>query len=187
MAELQRVTTRFAGAPVQGGGINQMYFFPDSDVTGEVAQTAAIDFWEDLKADIDSDVSITVSGEVEFIDSTTGEITAVADVGDYATAGTSSGEMLPPTIQALLRFPTTTYVAGRRLRGRVFVPAMAEGNSDGGVPGSGLMGRVAGAGATLIANTEAGFVVYSRTHRIYAAPASASCWNKWAVLRSRRD
>jgi len=187
MPTILRVTTVFTGAPVQGGGVNQLYFLPVGVDVFETAQTAAVDFWEDLKADIDSDIGLTVKGEVESIDEATGSITDVTDVGDYVTAGTSSGEMLPPVIQGLLRFRTPEFISGRRLRGRVFIPGMAEGNSDGGVPGSGFLGRLQGAGDTLVANGDAGFGIYSRTHHTFRAADSASAWSKWAELRSRRD
>jgi len=183
-----RLTTTITGYP-SGAFFSTLYF--DGETQGEAdAANAALDgFWNDMGAVISSALDFSVSPEVELVDVATGNITGI-----FLTAGASgpfgtAGEVLPLAAQGLLRWRTGQFEAGREVRGRLFIPGPVEGQQTDGVPTAAYVSAVNTRAADLItAGAGAGgLVVYSVRHRVRADVVTGSCWDQWAVLRSRRD
>jgi hypothetical protein len=124
---------------------------------------------------------------VATVDSTTGDITALTAVTSQTGTGGSVGDALPYATQGLVRLRTGFFVGGKEIRGRIFIPGLTETDSDIGVPSSFVVGAWNTAVAALIADANSVLLVYSRKHAAGEAVVSGSAWNKWAVLRSRRD
>lgn len=160
------------------------------DTAGEA--TAAVDavdnFYDALATNSTNTLTNLVLGDVERIDPATGQIIEVFGGTSQSTTGTLTGDILPPTSQALLRLRTGDYVAGRELRGRVFVTGWLESHSTGGQPNATLVTALNGAAAGLLsaASAAGGWGVYSPTHRVFSLITATQVWSQFAVLRSRR-
>lgn len=183
---MYRVTTEFTGALVAGGGINHLYF--DEAAGGaEDAVSAASDFWLAVAEHMSSGVAINVSGDVELVNASTGQVTGIESTDSVTFAGVSGAEPLPPATQGLVSWRTGSYVNGREIRGRTFLPGMLELDNETGVPGNDLKGDVAAAIGGLLAAPDAELVIYSRTRAAQATVVTGTMWSKYAQLRSRRD
>lgn len=184
-----RVTTIWQG----GAGTpyyNQLYFIGSTSGEAVAAATAARNFWGGCANGIGDSLTGQVQTEVEQVDPNTGQVLDVFPTSTAALEGFATGEELPPANQGLIRLLTSVFVAGRRLRGRVYVPAPVEGDASNGAPSGTYVGYLEDAIAALITDGQAagGPCVYSPTHRIFGEITSGSVWTEnFAVMRSRRD
>jgi hypothetical protein len=171
-----------------GQGFTQHYFLGAGDLAHCTAAVTQQDgFYDSLASNIANDLSWVISGDVEVIDVGTGLITSVVTVPEALGSGTHSDEKLPLATQGLVRWRTGTFINGRRLQGRTFLPGMVEfNNADTGRVFTGFVGTVNTAAATFIGGS-ADPAIYSKTHSSASSIQSASMWTEWAVLRSRRD
>lgn len=147
-------------------------------------------FWTDLAAQIKSTISATIEGSVAVINDATGDITSVESVTPGAVTFTGSGDMLPPATQMMLNLFTGTYISGRQLRGKVFLPGMIETACDSdGSPNAGFTGAQETAMEDLIAasSSPGPLRVFSPTHLTSAVVQGTQAMSRFAVLRSRRD
>lgn len=184
-----RVTTRFIGM-TGSPYYNTLYFGGATQGEADAAAAAARQFWGGCASGISTLLDGQVLSEVEFVDPATGQVTGTEATTTTAIEGFAAGEPLPPANQGLCRLLTNTFVNGRRLRGRVFVPGPTEAMSGGVAPTTTYLGYLNTAIGLLqsegIAAGNAG--VYSPTHRVFAPITSGTAWSEgWAVLRSRRD
>lgn len=184
MAVLQRVRTVWTGTTGMPGYSNH-YF------TSAATAQACVDIVRDALTQLNSSISTAVTANVDpvvfSIESTTGDNVGTNTVTGRTLVGSGSGDMLPLSTQGLVGFRTGNFVAGRELRGKWFVPGMAEtNNTAAGAPISTVQLSLIAAGNILV-NGAPDFVIYSRTHKVYSSATSAYSPTKWAVLRSRRD
>lgn len=140
-------------------------------------------------------VLASVQGDVDVLEPGTGAITDTLTAPAPATAAGQGGAgKAPPAVAGLLRLSTSTFIAGRRVRGRVFVSPLAAAV----VTSDGLMSNGAADGkATLLAAMDALmdpgdiWVVWHRPKLKLggqACPITATSMPyKLAVLTSRRD
>lgn len=197
---IRRVRTVFSG--VAGSPWYSNLYFDADGVTPSAQQNVdAVDaFWTALASLMDNAVTWTIGPEVPELDETTGELTGVQTVTPGTGAGTDTTDPLPYMSQGLVRLSTTDFVAGRRVRGRIFVPGLTEtANTTTGQPSGSAITAMTTAGTNLVA--AGGLLVWSRPFAGDPAatpprPARAgskasitavSGWNQWAVMRSRRD
>lgn len=188
MTTIMRVRTVWLG--VAGAPYYSNHYFTD-DALSTTAQDAvdAVDaFWTSIAGVIANTATYTVEGAVARIDDATGTLLGTWGVTSGTGTGTGSGELLPRSTQALVRWMTSSVVAGRTLRGRTFIPAMLENfNDSGGNPVSSVVSGLNTAAAALIADSGNELRVWSRTHGTSDVVTSATAWTQWAILRSRRD
>lgn len=185
MADLYRVQTVFtgvAGAPYY----NTLHFLASAGSASQAAADAA-GFWGVVDAYISSGCTWDLDTDVEVIDDVTGNIQNVVQVTAASGTGGSSADMLPPATQALIRWRTGSFIGGREIRGKTFVPAMTETNSTSGQPVSAMLTGIDNAALALYGSPNSQLVVYSRKNGQYASVTAASTWAQFAVLRSRRD
>lgn len=181
-----RIKTTFSGPNVVGGGINYLYF-NDAAGSPEDAQSAVVNFWTIANDAYRVDTVASVSNEVAVMD-LSGSITGVLTAGDNVNInGTDDSDPLPPATQCLVRLRTGVFVAGREVRGRIFIPSGGEALSVGGKPGGGRLTELQTAVGGLVGDINSTLVVFSRTHGVAPPVSSGSVWNQFAVLRSRRD
>lgn len=186
---LHRVTTRFSGGPAVGGGINKLYF--DDSLSAASAAGAVVDFWEACAAVQVNTLQMIVDGTVEIVDVESGQVTGLAVTDTVTVTGANNQDPLPKASQGLIRLRTGDFINGRERRGRIFVPGLLEANNEGGSVGTSLRTALATAADILVATDL--FVVYRRPPAdepgtgAFSIVQSASVWDQWAVLRSRRD
>lgn len=182
---MKRVTTLLTGTAVTGGGI-QRFYFADATSASAAAVAAAI-FWDALKSHMTNNVTMQVLDTVETVDETTGEVTALNETEGVTIVGENGEQNMALATQGLVRFRTGVYVGGREIRGRTFVPGCPISFNNDGVPSTAYVTELSNAADAIIGDAGSTLLVYSRTHGQAHAAASGSGWNKWAVLRSRRD
>lgn len=179
-----RVSTVMTGVP--GAPYYSNMFFDGTDAPAASAASDAVHvFWTSFGAAMMNTIDIQVESDVDLVDAATGQVTGQFNVPQTPIAATGVGTPLPWANQGLVRWTTGVFVNGRQLRGRTFIPAMQEENSQLGVP---LPASLAlwQPWITALATT-GGFGIYSQTHRQFALVEAGSPWDNWATLRSRRD
>jgi len=180
-----RIRTTFTGGP-GGPYLSTFYFNVVGGLTAANANAATGTFWNAIKAHIHPSISFATEAEVAEVDIATGQVTGIVAVTPVTGTGTGSGELLPSATQGLLRWRTGTFVAGREVRGRTFIPGGLESESGSGVPAAGYITAINTAAAALIADANSDLMVYSKKNRDAVPALSGSTWSQWAVLRSRR-
>lgn len=178
--EIRSVMTGVAGSPWYA-----RHFF-DSVIasTDEVARDAVEVFWEALSGRISSGVTITCEPEVtRWTNPTTVE--SVGSITPFTVATLGGTNPIPRASQGLIRWRTSTFNGNRRVLGKTYIPYVSEEFNEGaGVPTTAFQAEMAAAGEGLV---EAGLVIASLSLNTFAEVTTASAWNQWAVLRSRRD
>lgn len=145
-------------------------------------------FLGDVAGNMTNAIAATLLNDVPVIESTTGQLIGAETIDGDEVIGSQTGEALPRTTQGLVQWFTGQVIAGRRLRGRMFLPGFTETqNAPGGVPASALVVGMNTAITDFITAVSPDFVIYSRTHFSGASVTSGTLWTEWASLRSRRD
>lgn len=147
-------------------------------------------FWDSLKGFITAGLVIQTAGEVEEVDTASGLVVASYPVGPANVVSTGNAP-LPKSTQGLIRWRTGVYAGGKEIRGRTFIPALANDAQLGGVPSAGFITAANNAATALRAGLLAdgtSLTIYSPTHHVDAVVSSGLLWAlEFAVLRSRRD
>lgn len=190
MSTIWRCTTEFtgiAGLP----GYNTVYA---SSTTGSASDFVTLvgEFWARLTSGFGSSsgglqagLIATTRGLMDEVDSDTGSTIGTVDGGsDVVNTANGTSTPLPRQCQGLVSIKTATYFGGRLLRGRLFIPGVTADQSTGPVPSTVWLGQVQTEANLLL---ESAFIIYSPSKHQWASASSATPWNKWAVLRSRRD
>lgn len=184
MQRIRSILTGVAGTPWY---LNH-YFLGDDDATSASAAIAQVDaFWQGLDGLMDNAITIAVQGDVPTINVGTGEMTAVNSVTGTTQTGDSAGLPLPYATQGGVQWNTDTFIGGRRLIGRSFLPGFTADNLESdGTPTTGSISGMDAAANALVGGTPA-FAVWSRTHATAASVESWTVRNTFWVQRSRRD
>lgn len=164
-----------------------MFFDQAAGLTAQDAADAVRAFWLTCADNMADDYTAQVELAVEDIDYTTGKPVGVTAVTASLVTGTQSADPLPWATQALVSWRTGTFVSGREIRGRTFIPGMVETLSSNGVPAGSIFTSINGAASTLASDTDSSLAIFSRKKHAVGIVTSGSMWTKWAVLRSRRD
>jgi hypothetical protein len=191
-----------------GPGVNTFYFVGETeDQTAALIALARVHtLFESLIGIYPRGVSHTLTPEVDQVDSFTGNVTDVfpGEVSTVIQSTVSATEMAPTAIAALGTFKTNTFTAGKRMKGRAFFSPLGSGSLDAlGTLNDGTRTGIANALTAMIdsGSTTVDWVVWQRPRKANSGTAgnlparagktavvvSASCNDKLAVLRSRRD
>jgi len=177
----QTILTGVAGSPYY----SNMYW--DLSVAPADTVTLTAEFWAIVSEYMVNEISWEVNGVVPTIDTTDGEILG-ATVHDAETGiGEASGEMLPTSTQALVKWRTGIYTGGREIRGRTFIPGISEPSNDNGHFHPDNVSALNTALSTWLGSLSATPVIWSRVNGTAASVLAAEVWDQFAVLRSRRD
>lgn len=185
---LLRVRTQIGGS-TQGPAVSNLFFAGSGSSDALAAHGAVADFWGDMLGLMVNYTTLLVEGEIAELDTASGQVIDVHSTDPVAHTGASASAALPPMTQGLLRFRTGVFRDGREVRGRIFIPGPTEEGNDIAKPTSSYRTTLASAGANLGSSQ----VVYSRPTSPEAGDggfelvSGRSVWEKWAVLRSRRD
>lgn len=188
--------TGLAGAPY----FSTIYTNGNAPADADAAAPHMTTFWSGLKGLMTAGLTIALEPEVDSLLPETGQVVNTFAAGGWVNQVTTGNAPLPKATQGLLRIRTDGFVAGRRVNGRLFLPALANDAQLGGVPSNALLTTLSSAANTLRTSLDATaseWVVWSRPKDADdSGPAragsshavtSVSVWTQFAVLRSRRD
>lgn len=183
-----RTTTRWIG--VQGSPYyTTLHFGGNTSGEAQAAANAVRALLFELQNRLWGAMEGTVLPDVPSIDPATGQI-----IENFVTTTTpvnfaGAGEVLPFASQALVRLRTGDFIAGKELRGRVFIPGIQEADCVAGELNPTAVTALQTAFNNLLtAGGPAGsLVVWSPTHGQASVVSVAQPWNQFATLRSRRD
>lgn len=184
-----RVTTQWTGLQGMPGYTTLHYDGPDDQAGADFAAALTEEIWAGLDAQVWSGVTSLVLPNVEAIDPVSGSTIGSFGVTTTPNAHAASGDPQPVATQGLVQLRTGTYVSGREIRGRVFIPGSIDNADLGGAPNPAYTSALAAVFNAAIADGLAGgtpLVVWSPTRGQAANVTTATAWNQWAVLRSRR-
>ena len=194
MLRVRTALTGWPGAP----GLMTQYFA--GVAASDAAATRAAGYVQDvviptIRSKQPDGLDYQVSNLVDVLDATDGSITDTISVAALsAVTGAGGASMAPPAVAALVHLNTSTFLGGRRVRGRTFVSPLADAAvTTDGVLGGSAQSELEALGASMLAALTAGdtWVVWHRPKGAspgYAAPiTSTSVPFKLAVLTSRRD
>lgn len=187
-----RVRTVLTGPQIVGGGVSDLYF-SEGEGAIDVLPSAVATFWTELAPGLHEGNTADVDPSVAILDETTGALIAVetSSTNPPPIAFSDAGDPQGPANQALIQWHTGAVVNGRVVRGRMFVPAVAESASTLGVPTAAAIAFFQDAVDGLLAAVNATLCIWHRPNG--ANPGSkhevlsGTIWTQWAVLRSRRD
>lgn len=185
MVDMYRVRTRFTLPNSSGTGLGT-HWFKASGGTAQQAVTAVGNFWFAALANASSACTSYTEDEVAIINSTSGKMVGLTTTVGVASGGGGAGDVLPQANNGLLRLFTGAFSNGRQIRGRLFIPGQIEGTSNG-QPSGASIANWTGAAAALIADANTLWGVYSRKQNDIFDVTGVTGWNRYAILRSRRD
>lgn len=184
-----RVTWTGPSSPL----ISTHYLLPGTEDASSAlaAHIAVATFWNSARAVISDAFTYTVQQQVDQL-SLLGELIGSFTVSNVASAiGQDAGDDMPYQTQGLVRWITPTFLDGRRLKGRTFIPGPTETQNANGVPVSGYLSALNSA-ASAYASSSSNPVVWA-DHSDETPPFGATgpidagvAVSSWAVLRSRR-
>jgi len=186
---MYRVQSFFTGSPVADGA-NALYFDAAEGTPGQ-AQSAAVFFWTGVKGLMSQFQHVIVDGTVDLVDEATGTLIDSTTGASENLVGIQTAAGLPPATQALMRLNTSAVVAGRRLKGRFFIPGLTEDSN--GADGQIIAIHTAALedlGEALITGADHQLVVWHRpvdgAGGSKAPVESVNVPGQWGVLRKRR-
>jgi hypothetical protein len=99
----------------------------------------------------------------------------------------STTEKLPDATQIVIQWRTGVYHNGREIRGRTFIPGLADFTNDEGNVALATRTAIQSDLDTWLAAQAGLFFIWSRKNGLTAVVSDSSVWNEFGVLRSRRD
>lgn len=188
MVAIRKVLTQWTG--IAGTPHLSTMFFTQSAGTAQQNVDNVDTFWNAMLGSIDNSLTYTVLGDVQIIDDSTGLVIGLESATPQVGTGSVSTAVTPPATQGLINMRTGTFISGRGLRGKVYVPGVpVTAATADGRPTAAYTTLLTNAGQGLITNSTANgpWRVFSRTHLQSWAVTSATAWTDFAVLRSRRQ
>ncbi len=187
MALIHRVRTIVTGVTGSPWYINTHWDAQaDADPTPQVQ--AMTDFWGAIKSYLDNACVYRVQPDVPVIETTDDQIVAVLTTDGSQTTGTGTTSALPYANQMLVRMQTGVYASGRQVRGRLIIPGpTATTSTVDGTISSSVRAAIDTAAAALTTSADESFRVYSKRNGAAYPVSTASTWEQYSILRSRRD
>lgn len=186
---MYRVRTTLSGPG--GPYLSTMYFRVAALGNATEAQNAATavgNFWNAVDFELSNTVTWVTQAEVAQVNEVTGDVVDAWAVTTQTGTGAKTGDILPTMNQALVRWNTNSFINGRRVQGRTYVPGMTEiNNTVTGGPNGSVTGLLGTAAAALIADANSELVVWSRRNGVIRTVTSGTPLTTYAVLRSRRS
>lgn len=181
-----RVRTEFlgtSGTPY----LSTMYFGTDAtQADADNAVDAVGDFWQGLNGVMCPPLTWATLAQVAVI-TPAGVVTGAFTTTPRTGAGIQTGDMLPQALQGLVRWRTNSFVGGREIQGHTNVPCLSESSQVAGVINSANLTTINTAAQALNARVDNQLMVWSRVNNSAIAVQTATVWDRFAVLRSRRD
>ena len=184
MTDLVRV--HFAGGP-SGDWYSSMHIDRLLGGDAQASADAVHAFWDAMKAAICNDIQISIDPNVTIVNTITGEPEGIDTVTTSPISGGDTTDPLPWQTQGLIYWNTGTWVNGRQVRGRTFVPGPCESsNTSSGIPESGYKSALAAGAAVFVSASTCVPGVYSKAHQNVYPVVGATIQASWALMRTRR-
>jgi hypothetical protein len=183
---MMRYRTVFSG-PQGSPWVSTMYSSGISQAEADAFVAAVGAFWGAVDALMNTGVTWATEAEVEIVDPITGDITGTLVTTPQTGAGATVTELLPRIAQAVVRWRTGIFVAGREVRGRTFIPGLTELANTTGQLTPATQTTIQTAADTLNGVVGPTLNIWSRTHGVTHPVATASVWSQFSYLGSRRD
>lgn len=160
----------------------------DADLSeAQNAADAATAWWDEINDRFANAQSMRVDPEVHLVDESTGQTIGTTTVTTASVAGTAGAVQVPQPSMVLVRWRTGAFVNGREIRGRTFLPGLSSAEvTSGGEVSANTITDVNNSVTFILADTP-DLAVYSPSYATASAVTSGSCWNEFAVMRSRRE
>ena len=186
---MYRVRTQFTG--VTGSPWLSTINFDAANTVGtqalaDAAVVAVGNFWSGVKSLINTVVAYTTLPDVLVLNDS-GVATNSWATTPVASVGTSGSTLLPIASQIVVRGLTSTFVGGRQLRGRIFIPGLTTASDAAGAVAGATLTQVTTAANTLNGVAAPSWSIWSRVNATVVPVSAVSVWSQFAVLRSRRD
>lgn len=182
---MYRVRTSHTG--IAGAPYLSTFYFDEAAGTAADASAAVEQFWTETVSRRISALTATGDAAVDHI-APDGNLTGSTPVSPWNVASAGVGGLAARATQGLLRLGTGQIVNGRRLEGKLFLPAVPQGSlAPSGQPTSAYQEAYETAAGLLVDAPSVSWVVWSRAGQVFHPVTSASLWAEFAVLRSRRD
>lgn len=181
MAQIRRWLIDWESSSGGGGGTSALWFDTITGTTGNVVSIGNwLDAWETVASDL---FTARLRSVADIFEDTTGQkVGEEAPNGIASRSGTVVGPPVPNQAQVVVRLRTGSFINGRRLQGRIFVPGMSSlsitANGEIDTSTQSTIG-----GSFPMANQR----VFSPTHLTSDAVNNGSVDAEWKVLRRRRD
>lgn len=183
---MYRVRCQLSGSLITGPAVST-FWFDQAGGTAQQAVTAVQAFWESLDNHVQESINIASEPDVAFVDETTGETTGYITTTPFSDAGETAQANTSRDTQGIVQLRTGTFVGGKEVRGRIFIPGVPAGDVTNGMPASGYKTALTTAGDALVANATSLWVVYSRVHHDMYPVAGTTVPSYFGSLRTRRD
>lgn len=183
-----RVRTQFTGTSGLPG-LSNLYFNGGDTADAQAVATQVAGVWNTMKTRMANQVTYLVEPLVAEMDQATGEIIQLHNVTGGTGTGLESTTPMARATQGLVQLRTGFYLGGREIRGRCFIPGPTVTGSSNGAPAAAYSTFIGATMQALVTGATAGreFVVWSKKNGVTVDIQNCVGWNKWAVLRSRRD
>lgn len=135
-----------------------------------------------------SGAQFSLDTDIREVNTATGQTINISTFGPsdlFTLPGTGGGTRLPDATAVVVRWRSGSYLAGKPVNGRTYLPYGNTSNGEGGLSGTAM--TVMNTAATTFLSTADGFSVWSRTHGEMRAVSAASTWSEYGVQRRRRD
>lgn len=179
--QIQGEWTGLPGSP----GLTTVYTGEGTIASPQATADAVLAIFAALGPFISNEVTFTLLPEARVF-STPDTVTSIVPITTDDATGTAVTSPLSGATQGLIKGLTQTFNGNRRVQGRLFIPGPTTNQlaSDAGVPAATYVTALTAAGTDLVS---LGWQIASRSLNQFAPVTSALGWNKFAVLRSRRD
>lgn len=178
---------------IQGSPWLATHYFSEAGGSAAQAVTTVSTFWGAVDNVMGTAAQWRTEPDVSLIDATNGHLTGVVATTPGTGAGGLAADLVPIVSQGLVRWRTGQIVGDRELRGRTFIPALTEtANSANGDLAAATNATILAAANAYIADANSIPHIWHRpdpgaSNGTSAAVLTASVWNLWATMRSRRD
>lgn len=158
--------------------------------------TALAGLYTDLQGLLLSTASYSLEPEARFIDDSTGQtmnILPIPPADQFVVTGTGGSGALADASALLLRWRTATFIDGRRVQGRSYIPYIAFATGGGQPSAASVTEAQTAIDNFLAANTLTPFAIWHRpnpetgTGGDTVDVVSGSAWSEYGVQRRRRN
>lgn len=178
---VQVVTSVFSGGP----GYNTFYSSGTNATDADTLVNNVFDLYSAFADRLSNITEVDISGTVEIFDPTNGQTTGTHSISPTHIDGTWGSGQAPAGTCVLLQWRTGIYANGREVRGRSFISGL--GDFAAGAPGVPATEHTDFNSAANNYATQPQSCVYSPTNGGLYNMFSGGAWNKFGLMRSRRD
>lgn len=168
-----------------GGLAYNVFHSVGTDIADATTFAAQVEiFFQGLQSVMNNVTQTSFDGLVTVLDPATGAPTATLPGTPWNVQGSWGSGRSPEGLSLVVQWRTGVYVGAREIRGRSFIGGLGDINEGSAVVPGSVITDVQAAATTLAGGDQLG--VYSPTNGQIQPVSSATCWNRFGFLRTRR-